>query len=171
MYDSETNSSDAANDDTDKPPIARSTKHRGWAGEDMEMQHQRECLKRQKHSSSGAAAFTAVDLNQFRNTEVGRGYQAKGVVRQRSSVHADNVDGGNFSVIKDLTQKSGDTRSSVAEGKRDVHKSRQSQSRKRKLEGEQNKCSKLSLTHAYLHSQGIRDFRKELDNILNEAKS
>lgn len=51
--------------------------HKGWGGNDLEMEHQRESFREQKN---GAAA---VDITQFQNTEVGSGYQAKHVVRQK----------------------------------------------------------------------------------------
>ena len=41
--------------------------------------HQRESLQ---NSGNNKAAHAAVDLSQFRNEEVGKGYQAKHVIRQ-----------------------------------------------------------------------------------------
>jgi hypothetical protein len=53
-------------------------RNRGW-GEAMELAHQ------QQHQTSSSSSAVAVDLNQFRNTEVGTGYQAKHVVRQKTA--------------------------------------------------------------------------------------
>jgi hypothetical protein len=55
----------------------RQTSHRGWQGDEMELQHQLE------HQGKSTDVITAVDLTQFQNTQVGIGYQAKHVVRQR----------------------------------------------------------------------------------------
>ena len=51
----------------------------------MELAHLRENGRREKNDK---ATPVAVDLNQFRNTEVGKGYQAKHVVRQRTATVA-----------------------------------------------------------------------------------
>jgi len=55
-------------------------RHRGWQGEQLEMDHQLEVVRSGKQS-----AAAAVDIRQFQNTVVGEGYQAKHVVRQRSA--------------------------------------------------------------------------------------
>jgi hypothetical protein len=62
-----------------------------WQGEEMELDHQRETERRDRDESTGAATVTAVDLNQFRNTEVGKGYQAKHVVRQNTATNNDTA--------------------------------------------------------------------------------
>merc|ERR1712157_519519 len=54
-------------------------KSRGWEGGDLEITHQREYAK-----SSSQIDYAAVDMTQFHNTEVGKGYQAKHVVRQKT---------------------------------------------------------------------------------------
>lgn len=60
----------------------RNVRHRGgWQGEEMEMEHQRLASANNIKSNTHAA----VDLNQFRNTIVGEGYQAKHVIRQRTA--------------------------------------------------------------------------------------
>ena len=46
---------------------------------DFPIDHQRETLQ---NSGNAKAAHAAVDLSQFRNEEVGKGYQAKHVIRQ-----------------------------------------------------------------------------------------
>lgn len=58
----------------------KNEKKRGW-GEAMELAHQTE----RGGSSPLSSSVVAVDLSQFRNTEVGTGYQAKHVVRQRTA--------------------------------------------------------------------------------------
>jgi len=59
---------------------SKNEKNLGW-GEAMELAHERE-----REKNNGATQQpVAVDLNQFRNTEVGKGYQAKHVVRQRTA--------------------------------------------------------------------------------------
>lgn len=167
MSKSEINNSaleDIPDADNAQHPMPRAKK--GWAGEEMEMNHQRDYLKQQTKSISGGAAaptFAAVDLNQFRNTEVGHGYQAKGVVRQKSMTHADTIDGKNGLVMKkDVIRKSDTCCSSTGEEGRDVDKGLH---RKRKRRGEQVEHSKSSLTDKYLQSEGIRNFRRELKKV------
>ena len=78
----------------------------GWEGDEMEMQHQK---MQQRLQQSAVACSTTngydaaiVDLNQFRNEEVGIGYQAKGVVRQKVT----GGDGENRSMrIIDMTKR------------------------------------------------------------------
>lgn len=86
----------------------------------------------------------AVDLSQFRNEEVGKGYKAKHVVRQKdaSATVASVVDmsGGKFS---------------KPDAKRNCHGSHKNNE---------------SVHHgSYLESKGIRDFLKEIDEILNPS--
>jgi len=54
----------------------------GWAGDSLEIDHQREALQ---NSGNNKATHAAVDLSQFRNEEVGKGYQAKHVIRQAAA--------------------------------------------------------------------------------------
>ncbi|VEU44472.1 unnamed protein product [Pseudo-nitzschia multistriata] len=62
---------------------SKNDKNRGGWGESMELAHQREAGRRV--TAGAPETVVAVDLSQFRNTEVGRGYQARHVVRQRSA--------------------------------------------------------------------------------------
>ena len=55
---------------------------RGWQGEELEIDHQREAIQSGKVKE---AAAVAVDIRQFQNHVVGEGYQARHVVRQPSS--------------------------------------------------------------------------------------
>src|SRR3569623_769458 len=77
-------------DDSSGPVIphqSASRSRKGWEGESLELQHEREA--HHYNQSGTATSVVAVDLNQFRNTEVGKGYQAKHVIRQRT--HASNI--------------------------------------------------------------------------------
>jgi len=51
-------------------------KGRGWAGEELELER--------KVNEGEKKSFAAVDKSQFYNMEVGVGYQARGVVRQKN---------------------------------------------------------------------------------------
>ena len=62
-----------------------SVRRGGWEGEEMEMEHQR------SHKNDHQHTHAAVDLNQFRNTVVGAGYQAKHVVRQRTAASSSDL--------------------------------------------------------------------------------
>lgn len=56
-------------------------RHRGgWQGDHLELQHS---MDMRRSDTQHDDTVVAVDLSQFRNTEVGRGYQAKHVVRQK----------------------------------------------------------------------------------------
>jgi hypothetical protein len=55
------------------------TRKRGWGGGDMEMEHQQEATRKEKRKN-----VAAVRVEQFQNTVVGEGYQAKHVIRQPS---------------------------------------------------------------------------------------
>lgn len=63
--------------------VGRKSATLGWEGEDLERDRDREHREANHNSSSGVVA--AVDLEQFRNYQVGSGYQARGVVRQRTT--------------------------------------------------------------------------------------
>jgi hypothetical protein len=80
--------------------ILKMNKRKGWEGEELELEHERERMMKKLNQSTeegtkggtgtggnttSTNAFVAVDLNQFRNTEVGTGFQAKHVVRQRTA--------------------------------------------------------------------------------------
>ncbi|KAL7542320.1 hypothetical protein ACHAXR_013303 [Thalassiosira sp. AJA248-18] len=142
----------------------------GWADEyNLEIEHQREKLREGADEHDAArrgepksSSHAAVDLSQFRNDEVGEGYQAKHVVRQKeasSSATAMGVvdmSGGQFS------KKEGRAESSVA--------------RKRSHDadgGEKDKNGKKKQPvddrlESYLKCNGMRSFMKEIDKILNQ---
>lgn len=200
---------------------ASAPKKRGWAGDEMEMDHRREelqaamsCRSRSSHSSSNRGTRTGtshsdrnsdnnpsrqqqqlekyptVDLEQFYNTRVGSGYQAKGVIRQKTA-HDSKIQ------IIDRSQRAKDGESHVArsvinekvsDGKMRLgdeedndsdSKSRgHSRGKKRKKRHSKRTRSESSppkqrsnkrLAEKYLQCKGIRDFRKELEKILSES--
>ena len=149
MSDDESSSSDLA---IPSRGVLPSSKLRGWQGEEMELEHART-------SDSKRGTTTAVDLSQFRNEEVGKGYQAKFVVRQR---HVADSDDKNASVIKDMTaqekpEKSASSRSSHKSSSSRKSKRKKSSSREREKNAESDRLQK------YLRSENLRRFRKELE--------
>mmetsp|Transcript_25594 Transcript_25594/g.37813 ORF Transcript_25594/g.37813 Transcript_25594/m.37813 type:complete len:116 (-) Transcript_25594:7-354(-) len=103
-------------------------KRKGWDGQDMEMSHKRE----KTHESNAVAA---VDLNQFRNTEVGQGYQAKHVFRQKTGME-------NKTKVVDMSRGASQKKASLIKDER---------------------LSK------YLKCAGIREFRRQLEKIVNST--
>jgi hypothetical protein len=70
-------------EDNEYLPRSVGQQRRGWQGEELEIDHQRESLKSGKYKDAVAAA---VDIRQFQNhVVVGEGYQAKHVIRQSSA--------------------------------------------------------------------------------------
>jgi hypothetical protein len=133
----------------------------GWAdSNNIEIQHQRERSRAADISQAARGDIkknhTAVDLSQFRNEEVGRGYKAKHVVRQREASSAPtgllvDVSGGKF--------LSTDVRSSSTAKKRGHDEA-----------GRDDNTAAggvfdVSLD-TYLKCKGLRDFMKEIDKIL-----
>jgi hypothetical protein len=130
------------NDDSDEggpgePPRGVTKRRRGWEGEEMEMVHQREAFREDKGKASAA-----VDISQFQNHEVGKGYQAKHVVRQKTgeapSVKTKDMSGGN---------------NGVADSKAKAPKR------------SSNEISEIRAS--YMKSAGLREFRKEIEKILS----
>ena len=112
-------------------------------------------LAHSRASEANKGATTAVDLSQFRNEQVGKGYQAKFVVRQR---HADDDQAP--VAVKDMTKtKSEKKKSSRKEKKRKRSRDDKEDDKKRssKEPEESNRLEK------YLRSEGMRNFRKELE--------
>ena len=114
-------------------------KNRGWQGEDMELAHAATTATADKDRKP-----VAVDLSQFRNHQIGQGYQAKFVVRQRTGNEEEQ------GAIQDMTQKS---------------EKRKKSKRKRSKDNEDNsKTNKESnRIDKYLKCEGFRRFRKELE--------
>lgn len=147
-----------SDDDSAGPALPRGcVKQRGgWEGEELE-------LERQLDPSIDAATATthaAVDLSQFRNTQVGKGYQAKHVIRQRSA--APQLDPA-VSIVQDRTKKE-ETSTAITSNSKTATKSK-------KRHAEELPSKELSSTkttrqlQAYLQCEGLRKFRKELESI------
>lgn len=127
--------------------VGHSRKNKGWGGQEMEMDHRLQQLR----SSKDGDTVTAVDLKQFRNEEVGKGYQARGVVRQKTG----NGTSQTMEIV-DMTKKD----------KKGSGKSAKKEKRKRdKKEAEEDGSNK------YLRCDSIRVFRKEIEKIVFEAMS
>ena len=161
-----------------------STKKRGWAGDEMEMNH-----KIQQLSSS--TATTAVDLKQFRNEEVGIGYQSKGVIRQRGI--GDYHEEKEYKIVdmskKPIMEKNQQSSSSEDEDESSIHsrnkhkKSKKESKRKRKRKDEkerkvhkekkkeQHEENNNNVIDKYLQCEAIRIFRKEIEKIVMETTS
>ena len=146
MSDDESSTSDHA---MPSRGVIPSRKNRGWEGEQMELAHARA-------SESKKGSTTAVDLSQFRNEEVGKGYQAKFVVRQRQA--EDDV---NPVVVKDMTEKKVEKKSSSRKDKRKRSSGdEEDRDKSNKATEESNRIDK------YLKSEGLRRFRRELEKFL-----
>ena len=179
-------SSNNENDDYRLPSATR--KRSGWAGEEMELEHHRQTQQQHRLEDSSAVA---VDLNQFRNTQVGSGYQAKGVIRQRGGGSNEESFKERVAVL-DLSKPSrrssddGDDHDSrkddddnVVVGKKTrTHNSRKSKRRKKEMSKSKSKHVNDreangvdTSVERYLQCKGIRDFRKEIDKILQEASA
>lgn len=138
-------------------PSRQQKKYRGWQGEDMEMDHQRETSSSITAGTMDKNAVTAVDLNQFRNTEVGKGYQARHVVRQKTAAATTTTDlrtGGDVSAKKKMEEGIPDT------------------TRKKKARLEANSSSRQKQDEKLdrdklLKNAGLRTFRKEIESILS----
>lgn len=144
----------SSDDDEEGPPLpaaaaaaASSNRRGGWQGEALEMEHQR---LHDNNSSKGSNSFTAVNLDQFRNTIVGEGYQAKHVVRQRT-------------VVERTTDKSTTTAKKLS-----------SSSERRQDETTNSASASVPATSStqmdlqtLLQNDGLRTFCKEIDSILS----
>jgi len=144
-------------------------------GDDLEMKHKRERIRQGQDGAAAAAEHTAVDINQFRNVEVGSGYQARHVVRQRT---ANEGSGGDGMKVRDMTRGASGTeaersrcsdRDSGGKEKRkekdsnDADKSSKGSRKHKSDKGEQNAADR------YLNCEGVREFRLELEKILSSA--
>lgn len=142
--------------------VGHSRKTKGWGGQEMEMDHR---LQQIRSSKEVGETVTAVDLKQFRNEEVGKGYQARGVVRQKMGNGA-----GQTMKIVDMTKKgekeSG--KSSISSSGKHEKKEKSARREKRKRD---KKESKDDESNKYLRCDGIRVFRREVEKIVVEAMS
>lgn len=128
----------------------KNEKKRGW-GEAMELAHQTESGLRNNRNGDNyndndndrdSGQVVAVDLNQFRNTEVGVGYQAKHVVRQKTAT-----------VAKTKTRTI-NSNSNVGVG--------------RENSGVEDQTKPIE-TEELLRNAGLRAFRTEIENILSSS--
>ena len=129
----------------------------GWQGDALEIEHQRERLRAADAADGRSAprAHAAVDLAQFRNEEVGRGYQAKHVVRQRESTRAatevvDMSDGRFAKKAPASKKRSRDDRDEDGEDR------------------SKTKPPADDRLESYLQCKGMRDFVKEMSQILTK---
>jgi hypothetical protein len=117
--------------------VERSSK-RSWDGYHLEYERER--------TFNNTSSHVAVDLEQFRNQQIGVGYQAKHVVRQRSA-----------------------PASSIATHDMTIESARMLNSKRIKLNKSDKKIEKDQSTESrlqkYLLCEGLRKFRKELDLI------
>lgn len=116
------------------------TSKKGW-GEELEMQHHRNEQNKTK------VHYAAVNIKQFQNTEVGAGYQARGVVRQKTA-------GGDAETVRDLT-------AAQAQQQKPTRPQAESKDAGNKQKG----------ADEYLKCDGIRNFRKEIEQLLSSATS
>ena len=134
---------DFKNDDADDEkllssvPLEYSNKRRGWDGDHLELNRQQ--------PTEDLATHVAVDLGQFRNEQIGVGYQAKHVIRQRYVPNAPVV-------IDDTTQVTANSRTL----EKRVHEA---------LGKVDTKSKSIARIHKYLKCNGLRKFRKELASI------
>lgn len=135
-------------DDSTGPALPRGVlkARAGWKGDDMEMEHQRETMMRETDNSKTSVA---VDLQQFRNEEVGVGYQAKHVVRQRSE--------------KTPEVKIHDMSTGRASNEDSQSKKKKKRKHEEKSEVKEDPAERV---RKYLQSEGLRRFRKELEKIV-----
>ena len=136
----------------------------------IEMEHQREKLRSGADESDQAASrgkapsHAAVDLAQFRNEEVGKGYQAKHVIRQKEvsstttkKTGVVDMTGGKFSGKKERGSESSATR----KRSRDDGGEKGNDDKKRPPTGD-------APLESYLKCKGMRDFMMEIDKILKQ---
>lgn len=149
-------SSSSSRSDDDDAHERFVSKRRGWAGEDLELEHQRESL--QKHKEKVSAA---VDISQFQNHEIGKGYQAKHVVRQQMADKPTAMD------IKDMT--GGGSKSDSKKIKSSKVKQQNGEKKRKHREEERAKEADNPRTRLkkYLSSAAFVSFRKEIEAILS----
>ena len=146
-----------SDNDKEEPRVKK-----GWAGEEMEMSHRREQLRNTDHTRTSAQQYGTVNLEQFQNKEVGHGYQARGVIRQRTGLPSSNLNIVDMTMSKkNPQQEKEDTSASSSKEKRRKRKS------KRKRSGKEIPTDP---TEQFLRCTSLRDFRKELEKILLESK-
>ena len=119
--------------------MAYSSKRRGWGDEHLEL------LREQPNEN--LTSHVAVNLQQFRNEQIGVGYQAKHVIRQR-------IVPGESTVVQNVTQ--GSTTTTHVQSKRKKETNGTDCTEKPKTTGKLQK---------YMKCEKLRQFRKELASI------
>lgn len=137
----------------------------GWAGDSLEIEHQRENLRAANEDGERNTSHAAVDLSQFRNEEVGKGYQAKGVIRQKGAVSSSSkvVDMTGGKDRKEKAHKHG------SEGDRSLSKKRRLDSKDES--DDRKKTQEETRLDSYLKSNGMRLFMGEIETILTEEEA
>lgn len=141
--------------------LPRNKKRGGWEGDEMELQHARDHKKKSiirddqandSSSSSKHGNSVAVNIQDFYNNEVGKGYQAKHVIRQPHLNPHPHVN------ITDMSKPSAASSSSeVVVGNNSNRK--------------ENTPNTYTTLDALLKNQRLRAFRKELEKIYLEASN
>jgi hypothetical protein len=123
----------------DGPELPKGIKRNrgGWQGEDLEMEHSRDASQSGKRKN-----VAAVHVEQFQNHVVGKGYQAKHVIRQKT---------GKEKVAAAIVDMTG--------GKAAKESSSSSQTQP---------SSKFN-RKTYIQCKGLREFRREIEKILSSA--
>mmetsp|Transcript_7711 Transcript_7711/g.11031 ORF Transcript_7711/g.11031 Transcript_7711/m.11031 type:complete len:157 (-) Transcript_7711:234-704(-) len=144
--------------DAEGPRVPSGSVRKGWAGEELEMEHQQEQLQR---TPGQEKKFTAVDITQFQNFEVGSGYQARHVVRQ-SKGPAEPLD------IKDMRHHKGRKDRSLSSENTEIRRTDRPVKRFKTNNGVGDNGQNLN---KYLQCVGIREFRRELEQLISSDKS
>ena len=151
----------SSSDDEPRLPPNVLNSQRGWAGGNLELEHQRQSLAGDGEKKSRIAA---VDLTQFRNEEVGKGYQAKHVVRQREAVSASSgvldMSGGVFESAHHHDKRE------KKPSKKDK-KEKKSGKRKRDKEDKTAADQKDSQLEPYFKCRGLETFLSEVESMLS----
>mmetsp|Transcript_17655 Transcript_17655/g.41195 ORF Transcript_17655/g.41195 Transcript_17655/m.41195 type:complete len:147 (-) Transcript_17655:1544-1984(-) len=124
----------------------------GWSDrENFEIEHQRERLR-----SDAEASSAAVDLSQFRNEEVGKGYQAKHVVRQAVAASSNDA-------VIDMT-------GNQKEAKKSKKRNKRVNEQVADAEGSRKHSRPDPRLGTYLGNKHMRDFVREVDKIINQRR-
>ena len=156
-----------SDNDKEEPRVKK-----GWAGEEMEMSHRREQLRNTDHTRTSAQQYGTVNLEQFQNKEVGHGYQARGVIRQRTGLPSSNLNIVDMSKKNPQQEKEEDGgNNSVTSASSSKEKRRKRKSKRKRSDSEKTRKEiPTDPTEQFLRCKALRDFRKELEKILLESK-
>ena len=109
--------------------------------------------------------FTTVDLSQFRNTEIGKGYQARGVIRQRNH-HSNETTSTTTKVVNMMEAQKKDGLNNESSHRQQPQPS--SSNDGNRTNQTVTKQEMNNTPSEYLACKGIREFRKEIEKILNQ---